>query len=392
MLLQSRREIRGGGVVIKMRAAGWFRDDFIDDAELDHVFSRDAQSLCREIALAGVPPHDRSTALRREHRVDAVLEHEDTVSNRNGECSAGATFTSDGGDDRNFQSGHLAKIPRNRFGLSALFGTESRIRARRIHKCEQRPLELLRHLHKAQRLAIAFWIRLAEVAIDARFDVASFLMADDHNLFAGQSRYSADKGWVVAKVAVAVQLDPIGENTLHVIESVRAVRVASQLGAGPRARLLMRADLLAKVVYLLLQLVKLIASVLIVAGFYFQRGDLVDDGFELALGLGFDHLIDDPDRSLPEKLFDLSDEAAVGKDIIAVRLHDDHEVAVTLHVEHNLGVAFALAANAVQRVHLQLARLRGGNADANRARKLHGRGFEWSNFADGKLGIRTFFN
>src|SRR6185369_17520095 len=123
------------------------------------------------------------------------------------------------------------------------------------------------------------------VAIDARFDVAAFLMADDHHLFAGQTRHAADERGVVAKVAVTVELDPVGENTLYVIESVRTIRVASQFGASPRAGLLVRADLLAKIVYLLLQFVELIASILIVAGFYFQRGDLIDNGFELALGL-----------------------------------------------------------------------------------------------------------
>src|SRR4051812_27655615 len=136
MLLQSRREIRGGGVVIKMRAAGGFRNDFINYAEFDHVFCRDTQRLRGEVALAGVAPHDRSTALRRDHRVDAVLEHEDTVSNRNGERSAGTTFAGNGRDDRNLQSCHFAQIARDRFGLSTLFSAESGICAWGVNESE----------------------------------------------------------------------------------------------------------------------------------------------------------------------------------------------------------------------------------------------------------------
>ena len=50
---------------------------------------------------------------------------------------------------------------------------------RRVDEDDDRPAELLRQLHHAQRLAVAFRPRVAEVAEDLLLGVAPLLMPDD---------------------------------------------------------------------------------------------------------------------------------------------------------------------------------------------------------------------
>jgi len=132
---------------------------------------------------------------------------------------------------------------------------------------------------------------------------------------------------------------------------------------------------------------KLLVRILIVAGPDFQGGDLVDDGLELALCLRFHHLFDDAHCPLPNKSSTCAAESAVRQHIIAVRFHDDHEVAVALNVEHDLGFALALSTDGLQRVDLCFARFSGRNTDANGAWELGPGGFERNDVADGELGV-----
>src|SRR5688572_26394891 len=64
---------------IRVRAAGRLGDDLVDHAEIEQVLRRDLEGLGRALALAGVLPQDRRAALRGNHRVDRILEHQDFV-------------------------------------------------------------------------------------------------------------------------------------------------------------------------------------------------------------------------------------------------------------------------------------------------------------------------
>jgi hypothetical protein len=44
-------------------------------------------------------------------------------------------------------------------------------------------------------------------------------------------------------------------------------------------------------------------------------------------------LADDPDAAAPAQLFDPGDEITVWNDIIAFRLHHDHEITLALHIK-----------------------------------------------------------
>ncbi len=96
------------------------------------------------------------------------------------------------------------------------------------------PVELLRQLHHAQRLAIALGPGVAEVAEDLLLGVAALLMPDDRYRLALVLGQAADDGVVVGEAAIAVQLVEAGEEALDVVEGVRPGRVARDEHALPR--------------------------------------------------------------------------------------------------------------------------------------------------------------
>jgi hypothetical protein len=96
-------------------------------------------------------------------------------------------------------------------------------------KVKQRQLEALGHLHQAQRLAIAFRARHAEIALDLALGVASLLVADDHHRLAVDARQSTHDRGVVGIGAIACQLLEFIADELQVVEGVGSLRVAREL-------------------------------------------------------------------------------------------------------------------------------------------------------------------
>ena len=67
-------------------------------------------------------------------------------------------------DNRHGQARHFAQVEGNRFGLAAFLRVHSRISTRSIHEDHYRPPKFRSELHRAQRLAIAFRLRLSEIS------------------------------------------------------------------------------------------------------------------------------------------------------------------------------------------------------------------------------------
>src|SRR5262249_37715498 len=134
-----------------------------------------------------------------------------------GQRASAAAFAGDGGDDRNLNARHLAQIAGNGLRLAALFRAQSGIRSGSVDEGKNRAAKLFRHLHTAQRLAIALRIGLAEVAVHALLGVTPFLMTDHHYVFIVVTRHAAKDGGIVAEAAVAVNFTPIGEQAFHVV-------------------------------------------------------------------------------------------------------------------------------------------------------------------------------
>ena len=143
--------------------------------------------------------------LRRNHRVESVLENVHAIAYGNRQCAARAAFAGDRDNDRNRQPCHFPQISRNRFALPALFGVDSGIRAGRVDKRENRPAKFRGELHHAQGFAIAFRLGLAKIPSHALLGVAPFLMANHRHRATMKLRQSGDHRLIVAKRAVAVQ-------------------------------------------------------------------------------------------------------------------------------------------------------------------------------------------
>src|SRR5262249_22712190 len=119
-------------------------------------------------------------------------------------------------------------------GLSPLLGVDPRVGPRRVDERQDRPAELRRELHDAQRLAVALRLCHPEVARDLLLRVPSLLVADDRDRTVLVEREAADERGIVAVAAVAVDFSPLCEQGLDVVEGVRTVRVARDERLLPR--------------------------------------------------------------------------------------------------------------------------------------------------------------
>src|SRR6201989_3616600 len=80
---------------------------------------------------------------------------------------------------------------------------------------------------------VAFRERHAEPALRALLDVAPLLLADERDRAAVELAEAGDHRAVVGVEAVAVQLEPVVEDPVDVVERVRAAVVARELDAPP---------------------------------------------------------------------------------------------------------------------------------------------------------------
>ena len=84
---------------------------------------------------------------------------------------------------------------------------------------------------------------------------------------------AADDRRIVAEVAVAVDLEPVGEDVLDVVEGEGAVDVAGELGALPAAEV--GEDLFAQLLGLLLQLLDVAGEIDLFRGIFAQFANLL---------------------------------------------------------------------------------------------------------------------
>ncbi len=84
-------------------------------------------------------------------------------------------------------------------------------------------MQLRGKAHEARRLAIALWMHLAAVPPGAVEVVATALLPQDHARGATDLAQPSDQRWVVAKEAIAVQLDEAGGKQFKVGLRGRAI-------------------------------------------------------------------------------------------------------------------------------------------------------------------------
>ncbi len=122
----------------------------------------------------------------------------------------------------------------------ALLGADARIGARRIDQRDDGDVEAVGHAHQADRLAIAFGPRHAEIVLEPAVGVGALLVADDADALAVETAEPADDRRVVAVLAIAGKRNEIRDQRGNVIETMRAAadgaRPASSAMASVRRR------------------------------------------------------------------------------------------------------------------------------------------------------------
>ena len=114
-----------------------------------------------------------------------------------------------------------------------LLGGHARVRAGDVDERDHREPVPVGELHRAHRLPVPLRIGHAEVAPRALLDVAALLIADQRDRAAAEAPEADDDRRVVAVLPVAVELEPVVEQALHVVERVRPVRMARELDGTP---------------------------------------------------------------------------------------------------------------------------------------------------------------
>ena len=94
---------------------------FVDEFELREPFRRQAQCFGRGFFLVSAFPQDRGAALGRNHGVDAVLEHQQTITNSDCQRTPRAALPNHDTDDWNLKRTHREEIACDRLTLAALF-------------------------------------------------------------------------------------------------------------------------------------------------------------------------------------------------------------------------------------------------------------------------------
>src|SRR5262249_21861170 len=105
---------------------------------------------------------------------------------------------------------------------------------------------------------VAWGLGMAGLRVEPLLEVAALLVADERDRPAVEPAEAGDERAVVRAAAVAVQLDPVLEDPLDVVERVRAALVTRELDRAP--------DLVLGRGLLDLELLELLAEPLLLAG------------------------------------------------------------------------------------------------------------------------------
>src|SRR5262249_10884620 len=96
-----------------------------------------------------------------------------------------------------------------------------------------RNAEAVGHLHQPFGLAVAFGPRHAEIVLEAAFGRRALLVPDDADALAAEAAEAADDRAVVTVLAVAGERDEIGDQSRDIVEAVRSLGMAGDLGLLP---------------------------------------------------------------------------------------------------------------------------------------------------------------
>jgi len=88
-------------------------------------------------------------------------------------------------------------------------------------------------LHQPHRFPIALRIGHAEVPVRPLLDVSPFLVSDQCDRAAVEPADADHEGSVIRAAPISVELDPVLEEPLHIVERVRPILVTRELDGAP---------------------------------------------------------------------------------------------------------------------------------------------------------------
>ncbi len=195
------------------------------------------QRLGGDRRLRLIAPQDRCAALRRDHRIDRVLQHQDPVAGRQRDRAAGSALTDDRRDDRHrrFQAG-LDRAG-DGLGLAARLRLDAGKGAGGVDEGQDRQAETAGEFHQPARLAIALGPRHAEIMLHPGFGIDALLGAEHHHRAALEPAHAAQHRGIVGEGAVAGQRGEAGDQRVDVVLRLRPIGMAGDLGFLPRGQL-----------------------------------------------------------------------------------------------------------------------------------------------------------
>ena len=110
---------------------------------------------------------------------------------------------------------------------------DSRERPGGVDESEQRKPVSMCELHDADALPVPLGEGHAEVASSALVNVPTLLVADQDDALPPEATETADERRVVTEMPIAVKLDEIIEEPLHVVERVRPLLVTCEFDSTP---------------------------------------------------------------------------------------------------------------------------------------------------------------
>src|SRR6185369_5987940 len=134
--------------------------------------------------------------LRRNDRIDRVLEHQHAVGGGDRHRTAGAALTDDDCDHRHLQREALFGRAGDGFGLSPLLRLDPWKSTRRIDQRDDWNTKLVREPHQADRLAIALGFGHPEIVLEPRSGVVAFLVPDQHYAATVDTCKAPDNRWI----------------------------------------------------------------------------------------------------------------------------------------------------------------------------------------------------
>ena len=129
---------------LAMRAAERLGNDFIEQVELRSRSAVMPIASAASSRRSGSSTRMRCAALRRDHRIDAVLHHQEAVADADRERAAGAALADHAAHDRHREARHVEQVARDRLALVALLGSDAGIGAGRVDQRDDGQAEALR--------------------------------------------------------------------------------------------------------------------------------------------------------------------------------------------------------------------------------------------------------